>query len=314
MERIQKSPVTPVKALHFSDELSNGPENQTIEITIAPNAGACFGVVRAIKLGRMAAQKGQGESTNVYSLGPLIHNPKVVEELGNLGVVTVPDAKAISGGTVLLRSHGVQKEIEQELREKGATIVDATCPLVKKPQRIASGLAAKGYFLVMVGDSGHPEVKGVISYFGSERYLITYDPDDVAKIPLTEQKIGVLAQTTIEVSVLNEVVKRVRERFSDVAVYNTICEATSVRQSEAIQLASAAEVLVVVGGKNSSNTNKLVKICKGLQKDTYHIESLSEIKRSWFDGKRRIGVTAGASTPHEFVDEVGNYIAQLLHD
>jgi len=285
----------------------NGGE---IEITIAPNAGACFGVVRAIKLGQQVARRAQGKP--VYSLGPLIHNPSVVRELEAKGVKTVTHVADVKSGTVLLRSHGVVKELEQSLRDKGAEIVDATCPLVKKPQRIAMSLGQKGYFLIIVGDKDHPEVKGVLSYYGREDFMVTYDPEDVAKIPGDVRKVGILAQTTIEVKILDEVVRRVKEKFSDVVVYNTICDATSVRQNEALALAKAADVLVVVGGKNSSNTNKLVKICKYHQKDTHHIEDISEIEKSWFTGKRKIGVTGGASTPHEFVDKVGNHIANLL--
>ena len=128
------------------------------------------------------------------------------------------------------------------------------------------------------------------------------------------ERVGILAQTTIEVSVFNQVVDRCRARFSEVVVNNTICDATSVRQTEAVQLAKSADVLVVVGGKNSSNTNKLVKICRDFQKDTHHIEEMSEIDVAWFQGKRRIGVTGGASTPHEVVDQVGNHIAGLLQN
>jgi 4-hydroxy-3-methylbut-2-enyl diphosphate reductase len=287
-------------------------DSDPIEITIAPNAGACFGVVRAIKLAVQAATRGQEQATPVYSFGPLIHNPHVVSDLGSKGVKTVENPDDVKGGTVILRSHGVQKQVEAKLKEQGVHVVDATCPLVKKPQRIASGLGAKGYFLIMVGDANHPEVRGVLSYFGSDRFLVTYNPDDIDKIPSEVDRVGIVAQTTIEAKVLEEIVRRARLRFSDVQVHNTICDATSVRQSEAIELAMGADVLVVVGGKNSSNTNKLVKICRSYQADTYHIEELGEIKRAWFNGKRRIGVTGGASTPHEVVDKVGNHIAQLL--
>lgn len=283
-----------------------------LEIFIAPNAGACFGVVRAIKLGYQAARRSEKNRENVYSFGPLIHNPHVVKDLQTRGVQIVGGAEEVGPGTVVLRSHGVQAPVEKQLRAQGNTIVDATCPLVKKPQRLAQSLGEKGYFLILVGDANHPEVKGVLSYFGREDYLVTYDAKAVAGIPEQVTKVGVLAQTTIELHVLDEVIAAARARFPEVQVYNTICDATSIRQTEAVQLASQAEVLVVVGGKNSSNTCKLVKICKGLQPDTYHIEDESELRSEWFFGKRKIGVTGGASTPHEFVDRIGNAIAQLV--
>jgi len=191
--------------------------------------------------------------------------------------------------------------------------VDATCPLVKKPQRIATSLGEKGYFLVLVGDANHPEVKGVISYFGGPDYLVTYHPEDVATIASSVTKVGIIAQTTIEAKVLNEVVVRCRARFSDVVVHNTICDATSVRQREAAELAARADVVIVVGGRNSSNTAKLVKICEDFQKETHLIEDIAELDRAWFFGKRKIGVTGGASTPMEFVDQVGEQIVALLN-
>jgi len=299
-----------MEAYHIKRGLGFTPDD-SVEVTVAPNAGACFGVVRAIKLGHAAAQKAAGES-NVYSFGPLIHNPSVVAELEGLGVRTVTDANNVDSGTVILRSHGVQKEIEAEFKERGVSVVDATCPLVKKPQRIATSLSQKGYYLVVVGDSKHPEVKGVLSYFGRPDYLVTYNADDLDKIPASVDKVGIIAQTTIELSVLERVIERAKSRFADVAVHNTICDATSVRQSEALALAKGADVVVVVGGKNSSNTCKLVKICRELQPSTHHIEEIEEISQTWFQGKKKIGVTGGASTPHEFVDKVAGHIAGLV--
>lgn len=288
--------------------LSFRPSDE-VEVTIATNAGACFGVVRAIKLGFQAVEKSAG---TVHSLGPLIHNPHVVRELKDRGVLTVESADEVASGTVVLRSHGVRHEIETELRDKGVQIVDATCPLVKKPQRIARAVGESGAFLVLVGDQNHPEVKGVLSYFGRPDYLVTYKEEDIATIPDGVTRVAILAQTTIEVAVLDAIARKVRARFPDTTVYNTICDATSVRQTEAATLAAQADVVVVVGGKNSSNTNKLVKICKQYQPDTYHVEDYAEIEAAWFRGKKKIAVTAGASTPHEFVDKAGRHIVSLL--
>jgi 4-hydroxy-3-methylbut-2-enyl diphosphate reductase len=286
-------------------------DSDEIEVTIATNAGACFGVVRAIKLSHQALQKAT-ESTPVYSFGHLIHNPKVVEDLEQRGIKTVEEKEAVIAGTVVLRSHGVKKEIEEEFKAKGIAIVDATCPLVKKPQRIATSLAQKGYFLVVVGDEKHPEIKGVLSYFGKPDFLVTYKAEDIDKIPDHIEKVGVIAQTTIEIAVLNRIVDKIKSRFSDVSVHNTICDATSIRQAEAVELSKKAEVMIVVGGKNSSNTNKLVKICKEHQPNTYHIEEFTEIDPKWFQGKKKIGVTGEASTPHDYVDWVGEKIAALV--
>ena len=303
-----KSPAEKIeskRSLGFTDD-------DSIEITISPNGGACFGVVRAIKLGQQAAAKGKEASAPVYSFGSIVHNPKTIRELEEQGVKTVEDSTQITSGTVILRSHGVRRENEKDFKSRGVQIIDATCPLVKKPQKIAASLGSRGYFLVLVGDANHPEVKGVLSYFGSDNYVVTYKPEDIDKIPSEVTKVGVVAQTTIEVKVLNTIVEQCQKRFSEVAVYNTICDATSVRQEEAEILAKKADVLIVVGGKNSSNTNKLVKICKQYQPATYLIEEIGEIEVGWFDGKKKIGVTGGASTPQEYVDEAGEKIAAMI--
>lgn len=286
--------------------------DESIEITVAANAGACFGVVRAIKLGSQAADRSRALGAPLFSFGPLIHNPVVVAELEQKGLRPVASAAEVASGTVILRSHGVERDVELDLKSRGVQIVDATCPLVKKPQRIAQSLGEKGYFLVVVGNESHPEVKGVLSYFACSNALVTYDPADIDKIPADVKRVGVLAQTTIEARVFYNIAARVKQRFSDVLVYNTICEATSIRQTEAVELARNADVVVVIGGRNSSNTAKLVKICQALQRDTHHIEDLSEIQGHWFRGKRKIGVTAGAATPDDYVDRVGEHIATLI--
>lgn len=288
-------------------QFNQSPE---VEIVVAPNAGACFGVVRAIKLGQQAAKRSKQEA--VQAFGPLVHNPRSIQELKSSGVSIVEDPDEIQSGTVILRSHGVKQEIEAEFKRRGVQIVDATCPLVKKPQRIAASLGKKGYFLVLVGNADHPEVKGVLSYFARPDYLVTYDVTDLQKIPQSVSRVGIVAQTTIEVSRLNEITEACRKRFSEVALYNTICDATSVRQSEAEILAEKADLMLVVGGKNSSNTTKLVKICQRYQPHTYWIEDKSEILPSWFENKKKIGVTGGASTPQDYVDEVASYIADLI--
>lgn len=293
--------LNPLRKLEFQ-------KDSTLEVSVAPNAGACFGVVRAIKIGEQAIEKG---SKDVYSFGPLIHNPMVVDSLTEKGLQIVNSTEEVAGGTVVLRSHGIQKEIENNLKDKGIKVLDATCPLVKKPQRIAASLGQKGFFLVLVGDPNHPEVKGVLSYFGRPDFLVTYDPGQLATIPAEVRRVGIIAQTTIEITVLNKIIESAKQRFEEVSVHNTICDATSIRQTEAVELARQADAMIVVGGKNSSNTNKLVKLCKSYQAATYHVEAKEEINPDWFVGKNKIGVTGGASTPQDYVDEIAEYIFDL---
>ena len=295
--------IVPKRELTFSG-------SDQVQIRIATNAGACFGVERALTLASEALKAANDRP--VVSFGPLIHNPKVVADFAKVGLTPVSEAQQISpGSTVVIRSHGVPKELEKELLNQKLNLVDATCPLVKKPQRIAASIRAQGYFLVLVGDENHPEVRGVLSHYGGDNCLVTYSAKDIEKISREVARVAVVAQTTIEEKIFEEVVSICKQRFSEVVVYNTICEATSVRQAEAVELSKQAEIMIVVGGRNSSNTKKLEKICRE-EVETFLVEEIKEINPDWFFGKRRIGITGGASTPVKFVDQVGEYISTLV--
>ncbi len=300
--------------MHPTSRRHNDFESDTqVEVIIAPNAGACFGVVRAIKVGKKAIEKALASNEPIYSLGPLVHDPLVVTELSEKGLKIIGAPSEANRGTVVLRSHGIPEPEEALLKKKKIQIADATCPLVKKPQRIAKGLGVRGYFLIVVGDPNHPEVKGVLSYFAKPDFLVTYSAEKVSEIPETVKRVGILAQTTIENRVFDSVVEAAKKRFQEVLQFNTICDATSIRQTEAETLSKKADVMVVVGGRNSSNTAKLVKICKANKTATYHIETASELQADWFRNKTKIGITGGAATPEEYVNFVGEEVSHLIH-
>jgi 4-hydroxy-3-methylbut-2-enyl diphosphate reductase len=196
-----------------------------------------------------------------------------------------------------------------EAQQKNLTIVDATCPFVKKAQEHVRELSGGGYNVVVVGDADHPEVQGIVSY-GGEKVFVVASGDDIKKLPKMK-KIGVVAQTTQSFENLKNVVCECLQRGREIRVYNTICDATAVRQEEARDLAGQVECMLVIGGFNSANTHRLLEVCAEIQPHTYHIETAEEIDPSWFEGAERVGVTAGASTPKWIIDEVMNKIEEL---
>lgn len=276
-----------------------------MEIYVARRAGFCFGVKRAMGIARNTAQG----SERVYTLGPLIHNPQAVEELKRSGIVSVGDIRDVEGGKLIIRSHGVTLGEMEEIGRRGVEFVDATCPFVKKAQDHVKRLAEEGYFVVIVGDRNHPEVKGLVSYGGSEVMAIG-GVEEVGEVP-RKRRIGVVAQTTQPIDVLKKVVEALIPRVSELRVYNTICNATAVRQEESVELARKVDCMIVVGGYNSANTNRLAELCREIQERTYHIEVADEIRPEWLKGVERVGITAGASTPQWIIDEVVERIKAL---
>src|SRR6266568_5198496 len=276
-----------------------------MKVILAKQAGFCFGVKRATKLAFEAAGKDQ----NTYTLGPIIHSPQVVGKLENLGIRALDSLDGMDHGTIIIRSHGVELNAITEAQQKNLNIVDATCPFVKKAQDHVKSLSQTGYGVVVVGDADHPEVQGIVSYGGEKVYVVA-SGDDVKKLPKMN-KIGIVAQTTQSFENLKNVVCECLLRGGEIRVFNTICDATAVRQEEAKKLAGKVDCMLVIGGFNSTNTRRLLEVCAELQPRTYHIETAAEINPAWFEGAERVGVTAGASTPKWIIDEVMNKIEEL---
>ncbi|MDD2943174.1 MAG: 4-hydroxy-3-methylbut-2-enyl diphosphate reductase [bacterium] len=276
-----------------------------MKVTLAKQAGFCFGVKRATQI----AFEAVGKDKNTYTLGPIIHSPQVVGKLEELGIHVLESLNGLNSGTVIIRSHGVELKDIIEARQKNIDVLDATCPFVKKAQDHVKDLSEAGYGVVVVGDADHPEVQSIVSYGGDRVYVVATDTD-VGKLPKM-RKIGIVAQTTQSFDNLRNVVCECLQRGSEVRVYNTICDATAVRQEEAKELAGRVDCMLVVGGYNSANTRRLVEVCEEIQPRTHHIETAAEIQPAWFDGAECVGVTAGASTPKWIIDEVMNKIEQL---
>ncbi len=271
----------------------------TTTIMVADKAGACFGVERALELVRRTAHDAKGP---VHTLGPLIHNPQVVEALSREGVSPVTDPEeARPGSTLVMRAHGVTPQVEHRAQGAGLITVDATCPYVKKVHVAVERLQKKGYEVLVVGEKGHPEVEGICGHASNAR--VVGSAADVASLEVG-RRVGLVAQTTLERSVLRSVVCEFVGRCEELLVIDTICSATRERQEAAADLASRVDVMIVVGGRGSANTRHLADVCRAQCGCTYHVELADELDSSWFDGASAVGITAGASTPATQINEV----------
>lgn len=277
-----------------------------MEITLAKNAGFCFGVKRATQMAFEAA----AEYEHICSLGPLIHSPQVVKELTEQGIKVVDNVKDIPPGSVIIRSHGVTAEEMSKVQASNLTVVDATCPFVKKTQEYAVRLSEDGYTVVIVGEMEHPEVQGIVSYSGKAVVHVVADAEQAAALPRMK-KVGLVAQTTQLYENLRDIMDVCLAKSQELRVFNTICDATSVRQNEAREIARSVDLMFIIGGHASANTSRLSHICRELQPQSWHIETAEEINPDWFVGVDKVGVTAGASTPRWLIDEVVARIAEL---
>jgi len=276
-----------------------------MKIELAESYGFCFGVKRAIKIAE--------EHQNSATYGPLIHNSLEIKRLEqNYKVGLVEDFKKFNpGDTAIVRTHGIPKNELEELNKTGVEVVDATCPYVTKPQQICEEMSTQGYSIVIFGDESHPEIKGVKSYATNEAIVVT-SPKELEGIKLGE-KVALVAQTTRKVEEYLEIASYLIPRHKEVRIFNTICNATFENQEAARKLAKKADIMIVIGGKNSSNTKQLFSIAKSNCKDSYHIENKDEIDCSWFKDKEYCGITAGASTPDWIIQEVVDKIQSQCH-
>lgn len=281
-----------------------------VNIKVAQTAGFCFGVRIAVDIAKQAGEK----LGHAYTNGPIIHNKQVVNFLKNLGVEELSDYNQLkSGDTVIIRSHGVPPKTERMLKDLNVNVLDATCPFVKKVHDKVRQLVKEGYFVVIIGEEGHPEVVGTLGHLeevGGQGIVVENFEDLVKKLP-KRNKIGVVAQTTQNEDFFREAVGYIAENTEEMKVFNTICDATSVRQEEVKKLAPEVDVMIIVGGKHSGNTQRLAQISKVLNPNTYHIETASELEPSWFEGKESIGISAGASTPDWIIQGVVNKIKEI---
>ena len=278
-----------------------------MKVVLAENAGACYGVQRALDMAHEAAA-GEGP---VCTLGQLIHNPGVVADLARAGVRVADTPDDVAAGTVVIRSHGVTPDVHEALAARDLVVVDATCPHVARAQKAAADLANDGCRVLVVGEAGHPEVEALRAYAKREgmKADVVLAPEDVPDD--LRAPIGIVVQTTQRRENLDAIVDTIRAQGIEPDVKRTICSATRLRQDAAAELSERVDAMVVIGGKNSSNTTRLAEICAATCARAFHVESADEIEASWFDGCSSVGVTAGASTPEDQIQDVVSLLESL---
>jgi small subunit ribosomal protein S1 len=276
-----------------------------MEVIVAEHAGFCFGVRRAIELVNRALEAGGPLAT----LGPLIHNPQEVERLEAAGVKVASNVAEAAGGRMVMPSHGVAQETREQAERMGAEIIDATCPYVAKVHRTVRELANAGFQVVVVGDPGHSEVKGILAAAGPGAIAVASPKEAAART--WPAPVGIVAQTTQTAERFREIVEIIRRSAQDVRAVNTICVATRQRQEAAHDVAPEVDVMFVIGGRNSANTNRLRELCEEAGVPTYHIEIAAEIQDEWLEGKSTAGLTAGASTPDWLIEEVKAHLERV---
>lgn len=269
------------------------------KVVLAKNSGFCFGVKRAIELALKTKEK-------IYTLGPLIHNPQVIAQLEHKGIVAIDSLDDIERGKIIIRAHGIPRSVITRAKKKDLSVIDATCPFVQNVQQIAESLSKDGYQVVIIGEANHPEIIGIADRVKNP--IIIEDVSEVSGIGRFE-KIGVVAQTTQSEENYKKIIHALKKHSKKLKVFNTICNATKKNQNAAKGLAKKVNLMIVVGGYNSGNTRRLAKLCSEIV-ETKHIEVADELKKKWFEKKKIIGITGGASTPdwiiHEVIERIEN--------
>jgi 4-hydroxy-3-methylbut-2-enyl diphosphate reductase len=276
-----------------------------MKVLVAQKCGFCHGVRNAIRV----AEKTLIEKKVVYSLGPIIHNRDMVEQLAKSGLKTVSRIEDIGSGTVLIRSHGAAPEQIAKLKEKGLDIVDATCILVKRVQHIANEFESQGYEVVIIGEENHPEVQAVVGC--ARNVIVIADVSDLEKLP-DNGRLGIVCQTTQSPEHLGKMLGAIgRRNFNELKVINTLCKEAIKRQESAVQLCKQVDIMFVLGGLESANTRRLAEMCKKVNKQTYHLQNWDELDKKLLKGKKTAGVTAGASTPDWIISEFAQNLEAL---
>lgn len=276
-----------------------------MKVILAETAGFCFGVKRAVDT--VYRQIAEHPGRKIYTYGPIIHNAEVIRDMEARGVTVLrgeDELEQAKDGIVIIRSHGVPKRVCDRLEELGIPYVDATCPYVKKIHRIAMEEEEKGNVLIIIGNSDHPEVEGIKGWAGRDSVVVSTIEDAAGLVLPKDRKICVVAQTTYNYNKFKDIVEIILKKGYDIIVLNTICSATQERQVEASRIASEVDVMIVIGDKKSSNSQKLYEICQKKCKNTYFIQTVGDFNPECVNSVRNVGITAGASTPKQIIEEV----------
>ena len=284
----------------------------SMKVIKAKTAGFCFGVKRAVDT---VYEQVDACSSLIYTYGPIIHNEEVVRDMESKGVVVLrseEELDALEKGTVIIRSHGVGKWIYDKLEARNIRIVDATCPFVKKIHNIVRKASAEGAHIVIIGNPDHPEVQGIRGWAG-EKVTVVQDKESAEGVDFgKKEKICVVSQTTFNYNKFKDLVEIIKKKSYDVSVLNTICNATKERQTEAESIAESVDAMIVIGDKHSSNTQKLFEICRKACNNTYYIQTLDDLDLNQLGSVETVGITAGASTPNNIIEEVQNNVGIIF--
>ena len=280
-----------------------------MEVKLAETAGFCFGVKRAVETVYEEVESCDGEK--IYTYGPIIHNDEVVKDLNSKGVQvinTLDELKALEEGIVIIRSHGVSKDIYNILNKKGIKCVDATCPFVKKIHKIVEKESEKGTYIIIIGDEKHPEVKGIKGWAKDHVSVIKTEKEAREYSAPENANVCIVSQTTFNYNKFKYLVEIITKKNYNISVLNTICSATKERQTEAESIAREVDAMIVIGDKHSSNTQKLFEICSNACNNTYYIQTLEDLNMNQLKSVKTVGITAGASTPKNIIEEVQNNV------
>ena len=279
-----------------------------MEVVVAKSAGFCFGVKRAVE----TVYEEVGKGKKIYTYGPIIHNEEVVKDLEEKGVVVLENEeqlKNLKEGTVIIRSHGVEQRIQKMIEEQGLECIDATCPFVKRIHKIVKEAGENNMEVVIAGNPGHPEVEGIVGWTDATATILETVEEAKAFEKKTDTPVCMVSQTTFNYKKFQDIVEIFEKKGYNGSVVNTICNATEERQTEARKIAASVDVMIVIGGKHSSNTRKLYEICKQECENTYFIQTLDDLHLEIPKSVQLVGITAGASTPKKIIEEVQNYVS-----
>ena len=280
-----------------------------MEVRLAKTAGFCFGVRRAVDT--VYEQVNSCEGEKIYTYGPIIHNDEVVKDLKSKGVGvlnTLEELEALNEGIVIIRSHGVAKKVYDILEKRGVKCVDATCPFVKKIHRIVEKESMEGKYIIIIGDEKHPEVQGIMGWANGKVSVIKTEEEAKDYFAPENAEICIVAQTTFNYNKFKYLVEIISKKSYNISVLNTICSATKERQTEAESIAKEVDAMIVIGDKHSSNTQKLFEICSNACNNTYYIQTLEDLNMNQLKSVKTVGITAGASTPKNIIEEVQNNV------
>lgn len=278
-----------------------------MKVFLAEHAGFCMGVQRAIDIAHKTAEEADGP---VFVLHEIVHNKAVVRDLEKKGVKSVDCVEEVDAGTLIISAHGASPDVIVKAKSKGLTVVDTSCPLVSKIDRIIKRLAQSGYTILLLGDKDHAEVKGLCGVAPESTYVFRYE-DEIELLPKLNGPVALVSQTTQNIKYFEKIKERIKERYPQVEVHNTICNATEMRQGAAMEIGQMVDLMITVGSRNSANSQRLQEVAASVAPRSYLVDNASELDPGWFDGISTVGVTAGASTPDNLIKGVIDRIMEI---